>query len=156
MDPITALGAAVNIISIVQLSAEVSVVLFKYFKDVKKAEDDIGRLRNQVDNTHTVLAKLNELINDPDGYRLTASTSLVKALNNCETQLDAIKKRLPIPDELAPANSKDGLRKGMKTWFSKKATHMKWPFTSKEVNSLIASLQQNTKILFQALQIDET
>lgn len=155
MDPITALGAAVNTLSIVQISAEASAVLFRYAKDVKNAPEDIARLRSQVDHTHTILTKLNELVNGPDGYRLNASAGLVKALHDCETQLETIKKRLPLPSEQVPGNSKEGLRKEMEIWFSKIAIHMKWPFTNKETNDLITSLQQDTKILFQALQIDE-
>jgi hypothetical protein len=156
MDPVTALGAAVNIVSIVQLSAEISIALVLYFQNVKNAPTDITRLQTQVDYTHSILTKLNALTNGPDGYRLKASTSLVKALNDCETQLQAIRKKLSVPNNQVPESSKDGLRKGVKAWFSKKAIHMKWPFTSKEIDALIANLQQITTILFQALQIDET
>jgi hypothetical protein len=156
MDPITALGAAVNILTIEQLSAKVSAVLFKYIKDVKKAPEDIARLRSQVENTHDVLIKLNELVNGPDGHRLVASASLVNASTDCETRLEAIRTRLPAPNEQISGSSKGGPRKDMKSWFSKKSTDMKWPFTSKEVSELITSLQQNTTILFEALQIDET
>jgi STAND-like protein len=159
MDPFTALGVAVNVLDIVNLSVQVSAILVKYIKDVKDAPADIARLRTEVDNTHSVLSNLNKLLESPDRHKLEASRNLVNALENCETQLKIIKERLPLPNEQALGNSKDGLKERIKKWTklsSKQAKYLQWPLKSTQVNDMITLLQQNTKVLFQALQIDET
>jgi hypothetical protein len=159
MDPFTTLGVAVNILDIVNISVQVSAILVKYVKDVKDAPADIARLQTEVDNTHGVLSNLNKLLEGPDRHRLEASRSLVNALKNCENQLKIINEKLLLPNEKVLGNAKDGLKERIKKWTklsSKQAKHLKWPLESKQVNDMIAFLQQNTKILFQALQIDET
>ena len=128
-----------------------------YVKDVKDAPADIGRLRAQVDNTSDVLSSLNKLLEGPDRHKLEASVGLVNALKSCEAELKSIEEKLPLPNDQTP--QKDGLKGRMKKlakWSSKQASYLQWPFKSKQVNDIIAGLQQNTVIIFQALQVDET
>ncbi|KAH6988808.1 vegetative incompatibility protein HET-E-1, partial [Ilyonectria sp. MPI-CAGE-AT-0026] len=137
------LSVAANVIAVVELSANVIRHCVQYAQDIKHAKDDKARLSQEVTRLHLALKNADDLLNGPQGARLKCSRALSVATGNSEAQL----RRL---DELLAFGqmTKSGKNAGLGA--------MKWPFQSKEVETLIQGLQRCTEAISSALQVDQT
>jgi hypothetical protein len=82
------------------------------------------------------------LLHGPDSVRLSASQELRDAVENCLSQLTAIKMRLE-PNKTSKAMSLVGVRA------------LKWPFQSKEVEKVLKNLERCTQTVSLALGVDQ-
>ncbi|XEU94717.1 hypothetical protein FSHL1_000001 [Fusarium sambucinum] len=121
------LGAAANIITVIDLSAKVATLCFQYCKDVCSAREDIERVRNQVDHLATALGAAKHLVEGTRSPSLPTSQHL----------------------SLDPS----GFRTTMRRYGGRA---LKWPFNNKEVNQLLDKLGRHERTILLGLQVDQT
>jgi hypothetical protein len=121
------LGVAANVIAVVELSAKVASVCVQYSRAVKHAAKDIDRLQSELKGLQDLLQNVKQLLDGPNGARLSASPTVSKEIDACESQLRALDRRLN-PSKSQKAMSRVGFRA------------LKWPFETKEVYEIIGSL----------------
>jgi hypothetical protein len=134
------LSAAANVIAVVDISAKIASLCFQYSVAVKNAKEDIGRLQRKVNDIKDVLGEVQQLLGGRDKTRLSATNKLLDSLKECFLQLEELKTQL----ETRKAMSRFGVRA------------LKWPFTSKEVEKIVASLERYEQTFSLALQADQT
>ncbi|KAH8734444.1 hypothetical protein BGZ61DRAFT_490401 [Ilyonectria robusta] len=100
-----AIGAAANIIAVIDLSAKVATLCLQYYTEVAGAQADITRLQSQINH-----------------------------------QLE---------DKLDPSRARKAMRR-----FGLRA--LKWPFSRKEMESVIANLERCEQTIMVDLQVDQT
>jgi len=137
------LGAAANVIAVVDLCAKVASFCYQYSLAVKDAKNDITRLQGEVKSLRDVLGEVQQLLNGPDGAKLSASQKLLDALKDSFSQLKTLDKTLN-PGKTRKAMSRMGVRA------------LKWPFESKEVDKVINGLENCKQTVSLALQVDQT
>ncbi|KAL1855871.1 hypothetical protein VTK73DRAFT_8451 [Phialemonium thermophilum] len=141
--PMEALGVAANVIAVVDLSAKVATLCFRYSKQVASARADIQRLQGQVQLLETALQATRRLVEGPRGPLLSTSQELASSLRGCIRCLRQVEKRL------SPDLPRGAMRRlGLRAW--------KWPFLSRDVDQIIASLQHHQRAIGVGLQIDQT
>src|SRR2546423_5385235 len=136
------LGVAVNVINVVNLSAKIASLCIQYSRDVKNAKSDIESLQREVVSLSHTFQEVERLLHGPDSVRLSASQELRDAVENCLSQLTAIKTRLE-PNKTSKAMSLVGVRA------------LKWPFQSKEVEKVLKNLERCTQTVSLALGVDQ-
>ncbi|KAJ4235454.1 hypothetical protein NW757_013525 [Fusarium falciforme] len=137
------LGVAANIIAVVDLSAKVATLCLQYSKEVSSARADIERLRTQVEHLEITLRAAQRLVEGTKGQSLLTSQELVGSFRNCIADLERLEKKLG-PNAARPRMRRFGFRA------------LKWPFNSKEIDQLLASLDRHEKAILLGLQIDQT
>ncbi|KAM0231792.1 hypothetical protein ACHAPO_008374 [Fusarium lateritium] len=137
------LGAAANIITVIDLSAKVATLCFQYCKDVCSAREDIERVRNQVDHLATALGAAKHLVEGTRSPSLPTSQQLVGSLRSCITDLERLGKKL----------DPSGFRTTMRRYGGRA---LKWPFNNKEVNQLLDKLGRHERTILLGLQVDQT
>jgi hypothetical protein len=137
------LGAAVNIIAVVEFCAKVTSSCHQYSLAVKDAKNDITRLQGEVNSLRDVLGEVQQLLDDPDSAKLSASQKLLEALRDGFSQLKNLDERLN-PGKTRKAMSRTGVRA------------LKWPFESKEVDKAIKGLEKCKQTVALAIQVDQT
>jgi hypothetical protein len=136
------LSGAASIIAVVNLSAEIASRCFQYSVAVKNAKEDIGSLQREVSCIGDVLRGAGELLGGSGGVRLLTSQRLSDSLKGCFVQLGELNRRLE-PSNTRKVMSRVGVRA------------LKWPFTSKEVEKIIADLERYKRTFSLALQVDQ-
>ncbi|KAM0362981.1 hypothetical protein ACHAPK_011328 [Fusarium culmorum] len=137
------IGVAANIIAVVDLSTKVATLCFQYSKDVSSARRDIERLRNQVKHLAATLQATQCLVEGPKGRPLWTSRGLVDSFDSCIADLERAEKKLN-PSPMHTAMRRYGIRA------------FKWPFSSKEVDQLLANLDRHERTILLGLQVDQT
>jgi hypothetical protein len=137
------LSAAANVIAVVDISAKIASLCFQYSVAVKNAKEDIGRLQRKVNDIKDVLGEVQQLLDGRDKTRLSATNKLLDSLKECFLQLEELKTQLEL-GKTRKAMSQFGVRA------------LKWPFTSKEVEKIVASLERYEQTFSLALQADQT
>ncbi|WZH40876.1 kinesin light chain 1 [Fusarium acuminatum] len=137
------LGVVANIIAVVDLSAKVATLCFQYSKDVSSARADIERLRSQVEHLATALRATQRPIEGTRGLSLLTSQGLAGSFRSCMADLERLEKKLA-PNPVRTAMRRYGVRA------------LKWPFTSKDVDQLLAGLERHEKNMLLGLQVDQT
>ena len=138
------LGGAASAVAVIELAAKVGALCVRYSLAVKKAKHDIERLQQQIDALKTIAKGAQQLLQGPDGPRLKTAQSLDGALANARSQLDVICTKLE--EKLDGRTGRVIRRLGL----------LKWPFESKDIDKIVASLQQDRDTISAALQIDQT
>src|SRR6478609_9636617 len=138
-----ALGAAVNILSAIDLSAKVGLLCLEYAKAVKNAQTEIAQLHREAVELEKALTDMQSLLEGADKEKLKSSQRLNGALKDSVMQLQMLEKRLH-PSTSRKAMSRIGLRA------------LKWPFESKEIDLFITNLRKNKDIILLTLQVDQT
>ena len=130
-----------TILSVIEITAKVISLIAKYYSKVKDAKTDIEQLRRKMLAYQNVLQSVHELIRREGPARLpTASVQVVEESRNDITEIEA---------KLDPGHRQKAMRRvGL--------TALKWPFTSKEVNGLVAKLEKYMAALNFALNVDQT
>lgn len=137
------LSGAASIIAVVDISAEVASLCFQYSVAVKDAKRDIERLRKKVIDVKNVLEEVQKLLDKEDKSQLSTTRTLLDSLKECHQQLQGLKA------QLEPS-------RGRKTMQQFGFRALKWPFTSKQVEKMVASLEQYEHVFSLALQVDQT
>ncbi|KAL5589207.1 hypothetical protein FOBRF1_015735 [Fusarium oxysporum] len=138
-----ALGAAVNILSAIDLSAKVGLLCLEYAKAVKNAQTEIEQLHREAVELEKALTDMQSLLEGADKEKLKSSQRLNGALKDSVMQLQMLEKRLH-PSTSRKAMSRIGLRA------------LKWPFEGKEIDLFITNLRKNKDIILLTLQVDQT
>ncbi|RYP07284.1 hypothetical protein DL764_002599 [Monosporascus ibericus] len=141
------LASAASVGAIVDLSAKVASLCFRYSTAVKNAKTDIERVRGEVDRLKTILERAQRLLDSPNGARLQTSQPLSAGLDDCASQLAKLEEKLE--EKLNPGTA----RKRMSA-FGIRA--LKWPFESKDVDDIIQDLNKSRDMLSTSLMIDQT
>jgi hypothetical protein len=137
------LSGAASVIAVVELSAKLASRCWQYSLAVKNAKEDIERLQGEVSRIGDVLGGVQKLFDGPEKVRLLTSQKLSDSLKECDVLLQELNSRLE-PSNTRKAMSRRGVRA------------LKWPFTSKEVEKIVASLERYGQDFSLALQVDQT
>ncbi|CAG9994316.1 unnamed protein product, partial [Clonostachys byssicola] len=138
-----AVGAAANIIAVVQLASKIASILFQYSKDVKNAREDVERLTQAVTHLRTAAQGVKNLLECQNGERLRTSQDLAVVTKQAEEQLQKLDTRLE------PSSRRQTMKR-----FGFRA--LKWPFQSSEAQKLVSDIERCTQTMNLALQIDQT
>ncbi|KAL6400991.1 hypothetical protein AUP68_16711 [Ilyonectria robusta] len=138
-----AVGVAVNLLTVIDMTAKVGLLCFQYGRDVKHAKADIDRLHTVVTNLQKTSESVQKLLQGPNGARLESSQNLATGLHLSLSQLEALEEKLK------PRTSKKLMsRVGF--------CALQWPIQKREVDRFIQELGQQTEIISLALQADQT
>lgn len=137
------LSGAASIIAVVDMSAKVASLCFQYSVAVKNANTDIERLQKKVTDIKNVLDVAQGLLDKQDKSQLSTTRKLLDSLKECHQQLQGLKAQLE-PGKGRKAMQRFGFRA------------LKWPFASKQVEKIVASLEQYERTFSLALQVDQT
>ncbi|KAH0542416.1 hypothetical protein FGG08_003171 [Glutinoglossum americanum] len=137
------LSGAASVIAVVDLSAKIVSRCFQYSVAVKNAKEDIESLQGEVSRIGDVLERAKKLLEEPKEMRLLTFQKLSDSLKGCSAQLEELNRRLE-PSNTRKVMSRLGARA------------LKWPFTSKEVEKIVANLERYKQTLSLALQVDQT
>ena len=137
------LSGAASIIAVVDMSAKVASLCFQYSVAVKDAKRDIERLQKKVTDIKYVLEEVRRLLDKRDKSQLSTTRKLLDSLEECHQQLQRLKTQLE-PDRARKVMQRVGFRA------------LKWPFTSKQVENMVVSLEQYEHTFDLALQVDQT
>ena len=136
------LSVAANVISVIQLSAQVFSLCQEYYIGVKQSRDEIQRLSNEVLAIHEILEKISDLLDGPDAAKFATLALLDKKngpAQQCAAQLQEIKTRL---------DPHEGMRK--LGWRA-----LKWPLKSDNVNKMVLALERYKSTFSLALTTDQ-
>ena len=140
-----AVGAAASIIAVIDMSAKVASLCFQYYSAVKDARSDVERLQGELERLITTLQGAQQLLESPDGKRLQTSQGMRDGLSDCSSQLTQLQSRLE--KKLNPGSARKAMSR-----FGFRA--LKWPFESKEIDSIIKNLERHRDTLSVALAVD--
>lgn len=141
MDGLSA--AAASALAVIEVSVKVASLCYQYSTAVKDAIKDIQRLQKKVEDIRDILQQLKRLLDGPDKTRLSATHKLADSLTKCLRQLQELDTQLT-PGKSRKAMSRLGARA------------LKWPFKSKEVEKIVANLEEYECTFSLSLQVDKT
>ncbi|PNP76224.1 hypothetical protein FNYG_10433 [Fusarium nygamai] len=135
-----ALGVASSVIAVVDLSAKVISWCVRYAQDVSHAKEDKKRLTEELTRLNLASVNARNLLDGPHGSRLKASHALLLATLDSQSELKRIER------QLAERNGQGRVS----------FEALNWPFTSKNLQSVIRDLQRCTEAIYTALEVDQT
>ncbi|PQE09262.1 Vegetative incompatibility HET-E-1 protein [Rutstroemia sp. NJR-2017a BBW] len=138
-----ALGIASSVIAVIDLSAKVASWCSEYYANVKNAPDDIKRLQGETQRLSETLEEVQSLCNGPNSAKLQASQSLRDGIMECKKQLARLESKLT-----------PGTKQKVMKHFGAHA--LKWPFKTKEVDSIMKKLKSCKDSISFNLQVDQT
>ncbi|KAF2681098.1 hypothetical protein K458DRAFT_392325 [Lentithecium fluviatile CBS 122367] len=141
------LSGAASVIAVVDISAKVASLCYQYSVEVKHAKSDIERLYRKVNDTKTILKKLQQLLEKQDESQLPTTRTLSDSLQKCFQELTKLEATLQA--NLKPSS----FRKAMKPLGLRA---LKWPFKSKDVEKTVQNLEKYGHTFSLALQVDQT
>ena len=133
------LSGAASVIAVVDISAKIVSLCYQYSVAVKDAKYDVERIKKKVSDVKRVLEGVKKLLDGPHKARLSTTHDLFLSLKQCLRELGGLKSEL----ESGKAMSRFGVRA------------LKWPFTSKQVEKIVSSLEAHEHTFTLALQIDQ-
>jgi hypothetical protein len=137
------LSGAASVIAVIDISAKIIAACYQYSKAVKDAKDDIGRVQRKVGDITHILKKIERLLDSQDKTRLSTTHGLLDSLSQCLQELKDMEAKLN-PGKSRKIMSRIGLRA------------LKWPFTSKQVDKIVSTLEGFEQAFTLALQVDQT
>ncbi|KAF7514113.1 hypothetical protein GJ744_004438 [Endocarpon pusillum] len=137
------LSGAASVIAVVDISAKITSLCFQYIVAVKDAKDDIERLQRTVVSIKNALEQVQQLLDKQSASLFSATHKLLDSLEECRQQLTRLESQLE-PRKTRKAMQRFGLRA------------LKWPFTRKEVQKIVSSLEKYEQTFSLALQVDQT
>ncbi|KAG7403871.1 hypothetical protein Forpe1208_v016134 [Fusarium oxysporum f. sp. rapae] len=135
-----ALSVASSVIAVVDVSAKAISWCLRYAQDVSHAKEDKRRLTEELARLNLASVNARNLWDGPHGSRLKASHALLLATVDSQSELERIVRQFP--------------QRNGQTRVSFEA--LNWPFTSKNLQSLIQDLQLCTETIYTALEVDQT
>ncbi|KAF3922923.1 hypothetical protein ABW20_dc0100899 [Dactylellina cionopaga] len=121
MDP---LSTTASIIAVLQAIG----ACWKIYSSIRDAKEDVEGLRKEVTGVEDLVKRVVELIQSPNGRKLSTSKELENALNGCN-------------DELQRLNDRLGSQKDRKL-FGRIKMRAKWPLTGPEVVKIVENLER--------------
>ena len=137
------LSAAASVLAVIEVSMKVASLCSHYSTAVKEAKNDIQRLQRKIEDIRDVLQELKWLLEGPNKPRLSATDKLAASLTEYLEWLQELETQLK-PRKTHKAMSRLGLRA------------LTWPFKSKEVEKIVARLEEYERTFSLSLQIDQT
>jgi hypothetical protein len=137
------LSGAASVIAVIDISAKIAALCFQYSIAVEDAKSDIERIERKVGDIKRILESIKKLLDGPRTARLSTTNSLFKSLKQCLLELQELEKGLK-PGKTRKTMSRFGVRA------------LKWPFTSKQVERIISSMEGYEQTFTLALQVDQT
>jgi hypothetical protein len=137
------LSGAASVIAVIDISAKITSICYQYSIAVKDAKGDIERVQRKVGDITLILEKIKELLDSRDKPRLSITHGLSDLLKQCLRELGDLKVKLD-PGKTQKTMSRIGFRA------------LKWPFTSKQVDKIVFTLQGYEQTFSLALQVDQT
>jgi hypothetical protein len=137
------LSGAASVIAVIDISAKITSICYQYSVAVKEAKDDIERVQRKVSDITHILEKLRQLLDSQDKTRLSSTHGLLDSLRQCLQDLEDVKAKLE-PGKSRKTMSRFGFRA------------LKWPFTSKQVDKIVSTLEGYQQTFMLALQVDQT
>jgi hypothetical protein len=137
------LSGAASVIAVIDVSAKITSICYQYSKAVKDAKVDIERVQRKADDITHTLEKLKQLLDSQDKTRLPSTHGLLDALSKCLQELEDVKAKLN-SGKTRKTMSRIGFRA------------LKWPFTSKQVDKIVSTLEGYEQTFMLALQVDQT
>lgn len=128
-----AVGLGANIVALIQLTAQLIAISYKYISGVKQARDEIRNLASEMQSLSIVFSNLEVCMQDGSGS--TPLKELGDPLQECTLEIKIFLKRLE------PAG-----------WFAKKMTSLTWPFKEKKTSDFVLRMERY-KLLF-SLMLD--
>lgn len=141
MEPLGALGVAVNARTVADLAFKVAPLCLEYAKDVKRAKELINQLHSEVCGLRLVCMNLHDLCNGQHQSHLKVTKELEGAITDGRSQLKLLQDKL---------RDKTTHQTPMKQVL----LSVKWPFEKKEFERHVQDLERCTQIISKALQID--
>jgi hypothetical protein len=135
------LSGAASVIAVINISAKITSICYQYSTAVKNARDDIERVQRKVSDITHILEKLKQLLDSQDKTRLSSTHSLLDSLSQCSWELEDVKAKLDLGK-----TRKNISRLGF--------CALKWPFTSKQVDKIVSTLEGYQQTFLLALQVD--
>lgn len=129
------LSAAASIIAVLQLAASV----VKYINAAAGATEDRKRLREEIRSCEYILQQLNDKASDTDESKAWVET--IKALEAPGAPLGRLRIALLAVEK--PLQPREGLRKLI--------SNLKWPFTEKDVDKILVTIDREKTLLGIAL-----
>ena len=136
------LAAAASVTAIIDISAKVASLCFQYSIAAMKAREDIQRLQKKIGSIGNVLKELQQQLGRPDGTRLSTTQKLSGSLQECLVLVQKLETQLE-PGKTRKAMSRFG------------GCALKWPFQCKEIEKIVASLEDYEQTFSLSLQIDQ-
>jgi flagellin-specific chaperone FliS len=133
------LSAAASVTAIIDISAKVVSLCFQYSAAVKDAKKDIERLGRTVTDVKNVIEDVKQLLDREDKTRLSTTHKLSDSLKEYSQQLQKMQTQLK-PGKTHKVMSRIGMRA------------LTWPFTSKQVEKSVASLEEYQRTFSLALR----
>jgi hypothetical protein len=137
------LSGAASVIAVIDLSAKITALCSQYIAAVKHAKHEIECIKKKVGDIKHIVEGIKKLLDGPHKAQLSTTHGLSKSLEQCLQQLQQLKEQLE-PGKTRKAMSRFGARA------------LKWPFTSKQVEDILASLEVYERSFTLALQVDQT
>jgi hypothetical protein len=135
-------GEAASIFAVIQISDRIISLCGEYTLAVKNARRDVERLTNEVRAFLDVLKKVEKIAKGLDASKLLASEPVSGAIKECSSELNNLIIRLD-PGTGRKVMKRVGFRA------------LKWPFTSKDLNEIIESIERYKGIINMALHVDQ-
>ncbi|KAI1594577.1 WD40 repeat [Pyrenophora tritici-repentis] len=137
------LSGAASVIAVIDMSAKIASLCFQYSMAVKDAKGDIERVQRKVGEITHILEKIKQLLDSQDKTRLSTTQGLFDSLRQCLGELEKLRVKL-----------NPGKTRGIMARFDLRA--LKWPFTSKQVDKIVSTLEGHERSFSSTLQIDQT
>lgn len=137
------LSGAASVIAVVDISAKIASLCYQYADAVKHAKDDIERLKRTVLDIKNILEQVKQLLDKQDDSQLSVTRQLLDSLEECRQQLTRVGAQLE-PGKTRKTMHRFGVRA------------LKWPFTSKQVEKIVASIEKYQQTFSLALSADQT
>jgi hypothetical protein len=137
------LSGAASVIAVIDISAKIGSLCFQYSMAVKDAKNDIERVQRKVGDITHILETIKQLLDNQDKTRLSTTQGLFDSLRQCLQDLKDVKVKLE-PGKGRKTMSRIGLRA------------LRWPFTSKQVEKIVSTLDGYKQTFMLALEVDHT
>lgn len=119
-----------SVIAVIQISEKLVTICTLYELAVKDAKEDIERLQAELKALCNVLKTLEESIGSDTVLVLSATNMITGTLQECSSDLEDLEERLK-PRKLQKLMKK----------FGKRA--LQWPFSTKNVDKVVARLERH-------------
>ncbi|KAL4954044.1 WD40-repeat-containing domain protein [Aspergillus filifer] len=131
-----------SVVALVEMSEYIVKTCEHYITHVRKAKEEITRLLQEVKSLSGVLDSLKELVEGPNGEKLSITRTLLSDLESCSLVLKDIEAKIR-PDET---------KNPMRRWGWRA---LKWPLKSQEVEKSVNDLEKFKTTFSLALEADQ-
>jgi hypothetical protein len=136
-------SSGASVIAVIEVSVKVIALCSQYISAVRNAKKDIERIEKKVGDIKHNAEGIRKLLDGPNKAQVPTTHGLFKSLDQCLQQLEQLEKQLE-PRKARKVMSRFGLR------------DLKWPFTSKQVEDILSSLEGYECSFALALNVDQT